>query len=127
MPLLSPEMYAEFGLPVLEKLSRAAGGLQVHCCGDWGRHAPQLAAADIRLRAVEFHYPFTTIEELAPLAAETVFVPYLAVDKQTKFRSTVEYWQWLIDHTDQWHRYWFAACEDTPEMRAFVSAVSASR
>jgi hypothetical protein len=111
-------------VPALEKLNRAAGGLQIHCCGEWGRHAATLAAARVNLRAVEFHYPFTKIEELAPLAGRTVFVPYITLDKQTQFRSTVEYWRWLLEQTDERHRYWFAACEDTPEVREFVAGMN---
>ena len=123
MPLLSPALYAEFGIPVLQKINRVAGGLQIHCCGEWGRHAPALAAAGLRLRAIEFHFPFTKIEELAPLADGTVFVPYIALDKQTRFRSLVEYWRWLLNETDDRHRFWFASCEDTPEQREFVTEI----
>jgi hypothetical protein len=125
MPLLSVEMYAKFGIPVLQKISRAAGGLQIHCCGEWGRHAATLAAADLPLRAVEFHYPFTRIEELEPLAGRTVFVPYIALDKQTRFRRATEYWRHLLANTDRRFRYWFAACEDTAEMRDFVREFTA--
>ena len=93
MPLLSPELYQQFGLPFLERLSREFGSLQVHCCGDWGRHVPAIVESGIHLRAAEFHYPFTTIEELAPLADATVFIPYIALDKQSDFASTTEYYE----------------------------------
>ena len=43
MPLLSVEVYEEFGIPCLERLGAEFGGLHLHCCGDWGRHAPALA------------------------------------------------------------------------------------
>jgi len=85
MPLLSAELYLEFGIPYVQRLNEAFGGVQIHCCGDWGRHAENLRAAGIRLHAAEFHYPFTDVEELAPLAAETVFATYLIPDRQTRY------------------------------------------
>jgi uroporphyrinogen-III decarboxylase len=34
--LLSPDLYEEFGLPYLNRISEAFGGLYYHCCGDFG-------------------------------------------------------------------------------------------
>ena len=34
--LLSPDLYREFGLPYLNRISEAFGGLYYHCCGDFG-------------------------------------------------------------------------------------------
>ena len=33
MPLLSPELYNEFGVPYVERISEALGGIFLHCCG----------------------------------------------------------------------------------------------
>ena len=121
MPLLSAERYEEFGIPALQKINRATGGLLIHCCGVWGRHAPALAAAGIKLRAIEFHYPFTSIEELEPLAGETVFIPYIALDRQSRFKTIPEYWRWLMTNTP--HRYWFGCWEAGEEYREVVEEV----
>lgn len=34
--LLSPDLFEEFGLPCLNRISDAFGGLYYHCCGDFG-------------------------------------------------------------------------------------------
>jgi uroporphyrinogen-III decarboxylase len=34
--LLSPDLYREFGLPYLNRISEAFGGIYYHCCGDFG-------------------------------------------------------------------------------------------
>ena len=112
MPLLAPEMYEQFSIPLLRKLDRAFGGLHIHCCGQWGRHAPTLAAADLNLLAVEFHHPYTTIEQLAPLPAQTVVVPYLAADQPTDFADAGQFYHHLLDSTDR--RFWFAFPSDDP-------------
>ena len=120
MPLLSPKMYREFGLPHLKKFQSALGGLHIHCCGDWGRHARTLQEAGLNLMAMEFHYPLTRSEELECLADQTVFVPYILLYRQDQFQNTAEYYRFLIEKSPANYRFWFACTEETPEMLAFV-------
>lgn len=122
MPLLSAKAYRTFATPYLRRLDQAFGGLLIHCCGDWGRHARTLADSGIRLRGVEFHYPFTQIEELDCLAADTVFIPYISLDKQDRFDSVSAYYDYLLTHTPDHYRYWFAWAEDSDEAVAFARA-----
>jgi hypothetical protein len=84
---------------------------------------PALVEADLPLRMVEFHYPHTRIEELAPLAeAGTVLVPYILLHKQDTFKSVTEYYRWLLENTPKSYRYWFAFGDDSDEARAFAVA-----
>lgn len=121
MPLLSAELFQEFGLPYTKRFADAFGGTHIHCCGDWGRHAANLRAAGIVPRAVEFHYPFTDIAELAPLAPETVFVTYIIPDRQDRYRDTFDYFRRLLADTP--HRFWFPLFGETPEGVAFIEEV----
>ena len=73
MPLLSAGLYKEFGIPYLHRIQAALGGLVIHCCGDWGRHAHNLKESGLRINAVEYHHPATRLEEIECLADETVF------------------------------------------------------
>ena len=120
MPLLSQKMYKEFGLPYLKKFQAALGGLLIHCCGGWGRHAPTLHEAGLKLLAMEFHYPLTRIEELECLADQTVFIPYILLYQQECFQNTAEYYRYLIENSPANFRFWFACTEETPEMLEFV-------
>jgi hypothetical protein len=120
MPLMSADMYKEFGIPYLRKIQDAMGGLHIHCCGDWGRHAENLKESGLDIKAVEFHYPATKIEELACLADETVFVPYIILDRQDEFRSVTEYYRHLMEETDPSYRFWFACADDSPDVLAFA-------
>ena len=106
MPLLSVELYREFGIPYLRRMERAFGGLHIHCCGDWGRHAPTLRDAELQILAMEFHYPHTRIDEIACLE-HTVFIPYILLDQQTQFNDQYAYFRYLIEETDTRIRYWF--------------------
>jgi hypothetical protein len=74
--------------------------------------------------AVEFHYPFTRIEELACLADKTVFVPYIMLDRQGEFESVTEYYRHLLQATGSSCRFWFACAGDSPEMRAFAREIA---
>lgn len=122
MPLVSPDMYAEFGLPYLKRMTDALGPCQIHCCGSWGRHARNLADSGIPIRSVEFFYPFTRIEELRPLAEKGVaFVPYISLDQcQGEFKTVEDYYRHLLKTTDDRHRFWFAFIEDTPQALDFT-------
>lgn len=118
MPLLSAELYQEFGIPYVKRLNEAFGGVQIHCCGEWGRHAENLRSAGIRLRAAEFHYPFTAIRELAPLADDTVFATYLIPDRQARYINQFDYYRRLIAETP--YRYWFPLTAESEEGRRFI-------
>ena len=87
-----------------------------------GIHFAKRAGLDIK--AVEFHYPFTEIEELACLADETVFVPYIMLEQQSEFQSVVEYYRYLVEETDPSFRFWFACRDDSPDMVAFAREVN---
>jgi hypothetical protein len=51
--MLSPALHDEFGVPYLNRLSEAFGGLYLHSCGDWTRLFPSLEK--IRgLKGIEF-------------------------------------------------------------------------
>jgi hypothetical protein len=120
MPLLSPKMYREFGIPHLKKMQSALGGLLIHCCGEWGRHARTLNESGLNLLAVEYHHPCTHLEELAPLAEQVVFIPHLIQHLQDEFKTTVEYYRYLLDTAPANCRFWFPLTEDTPETLAFA-------
>lgn len=126
MPLLSTESYRRFAVPYLRRLDQAFGGLLIHCCGDWGRHARTLVEADLNILAVEFHYPFTRLEELACLADRAVFIPYIMLNKQKEFASVAEYYRQLLDRARPGCRFWFACCDDSPEMQTFVTEASSA-
>jgi hypothetical protein len=120
MPLLSAKMYSEFELPHLKKMQAALGGLLIHCCGEWGRHARNLADANLNLLAVEYHHPCTKIEELASLADQVVFIPYLIGHLQEEFGRTLDYYRHLLDTCPPNYRFWFPLTEDSPESLAFA-------
>ena len=69
---------------------------------------------------MEFHYPLTRIEEIAPLAEQSVLIPFIMLDQQDRFRSQTEYFRYLIEQTDPAYRYWFNVLDDTAEAREFV-------
>ena len=106
MPLLSPQQYREFGLPYLKRVSDAFGGVFIHCCGEWGRHAEALAASGVNVLGVEFHYPFTRYEQIREHLPQAVLVPYLAEFRTKEFAGYVAYIEHLLDQLDPSARLW---------------------
>jgi hypothetical protein len=119
MPLLSAESYRDFGIPHLARLAHRFQGVQIHCCGRWGRHVPALLASGIRIRAVEFHHPFTTLAEVLPLAeAGAVLVPYFN-DREQPGADPWDFLAELLRVAPPWARFWFAL-GDEPGAQDFV-------
>jgi len=125
MPLMSADLYKEFGIPYLTRMTQALGPAQIHCCGEWGHHAANLAASDAAIRSVECWYPFTPVEQLRPLVDKgVVLVPLISLDKcNDRFGSAVEYYRDLLRTTDETHRYWFPLMDESQETFDFVNEI----
>lgn len=96
MPLLSPAMYREFGIPYVERISRAFGGVFIHCCGAYEHQISNLIHSDINILGLEFHYPHTRPEALfEAFGADVVFVPFLAPRGIEIFNSKPDYLRYL--------------------------------
>jgi hypothetical protein len=52
--MLSPELYREFALPYNNQLSRAFGGVHIHCCGNYAHNLDNLLAME-GIRSVQLH------------------------------------------------------------------------
>jgi len=124
MPLLPADLYEQFAVPRLKRFEQELGPLHIHCCGAYAQHVPTLIHAGLNIRAIEFHYPHTTIEDVRPLAERgTVLIPYIAIEHQREFDSILSYWRWLLDSTPDDVRFWFAAMDAAPDTQAFARAV----
>lgn len=112
MPLLSPELYKEFGIPYLKQVSDAFGGVFIHCCGEWGRHARVLAESGVRIVGMEFHHPFTDLDEIQEHLDGLVLLPVLSGLKENsppleafvedllaRRRGRTRFW---FGHNDAW-------------------------
>ena len=128
MPLIGADEYREFGIPCVEKMSRAFGGVHIHCCGQWGRHAANLARSSANILAMEFHHPYTRVEELEPLLGKVVLIPYIALsDPRAGFKSAVEYYRWLLKEHGREARFWFPFCGESEETLAFAAELGFNR
>ena len=66
--LMTPDLYREFGVPSLEKISEAFGGLYYHSCGDWGPFMDDVLSIK-GLRAINGHM---SPKELKPEYVEKI-------------------------------------------------------
>jgi len=64
MPLLGPDLYAEFELPCLKRIADAFGGVYIHCCGTFAWHLPALATSGVEIIGIECSNDHTPMEEL---------------------------------------------------------------
>jgi hypothetical protein len=120
MPLLSAQVYREFGIPCLRRFQEALGPLHIHCCGQYAHQVENLRAAGLKLLAMEYHHPATSIEELAPLAGQTVFIPFVIGHQAPEWPHPTDYYRHLLRTTPKHYRYWFACPDDDPQYRSFA-------
>jgi len=110
MPLLSPELYAEFEIPCLKRISDHFGGVFVHCCGQYAHHLENLRRSGVRLLGLEFHHPATCFEDLfAVFGDEIVYVPFLAPQARNQYPDMASYVPRLSAAASDQTRFWFAS------------------
>lgn len=61
--LLSPDLYEEFGLPYVNRISDTFNGVWVHCCARFKQHWPVFKKIH-NLRGIDTMYPFTSPDEI---------------------------------------------------------------
>jgi hypothetical protein len=108
MPLLSPELYAEFGLPYLERISKEMGGIFFHCCGIFRQHYEILAKSNVNFLGLEFQYPFAKPDELYNCFGSTIaFCPVLSFKGKKEFPNGLDFIKYLTKPEFNGMRRWF--------------------
>lgn len=78
LPLISAELYRDFELPQVRRISEAFNGVQIHCCGKYAHHLSVLRNSGVALRALEFHHPFTKFSDIHDVFGDDIaYIPYL--------------------------------------------------
>ncbi|HSQ79035.1 MAG TPA: uroporphyrinogen decarboxylase family protein [Candidatus Bathyarchaeia archaeon] len=89
--MLSPELHDEFGVPYLNRLSDAFGGVYIHSCGDWTRLFPSLEKVR-GLRGLEFggsEAPYDKV--LARFGGKTVLACRVGLNRDIRFAGMADY------------------------------------
>ena len=85
MPLLSPEMYRDFGMPYLRRMGQEFGAVFIHSCGSWIQHAEMIRDSTIPYLGVDHCYPYTKLEDIQAVLPNWVLQPGY------EFFKTLEY------------------------------------
>jgi len=98
-PMLSPEMYEEFCVPYVNRISDACGGVFIHCCGTFEHNFENLSKLH-NLRGINPSIPIVSWEQVLEYFEDVcVLVPGLNQKNQGLWSSTEEGRQWLRDNT----------------------------
>jgi len=113
MPLMSADLYKEFGIPYLERYSDAFGGVFFHCCGEWRHHMSNLAESDVNLLGFEYHHPHTTFDDIQDHFDDVVVVPFINwASDHAGYEDVESFRNDLIAKRRDGIRLWFADCEE---------------
>ena len=94
--MLSPELHDEFGVPYLNRLSDAFGGIYVHSCGDWTHLFPSLEKVR-GLRGLEFgasEAPYDKV--LARFGGKTVLACRIGLHRDIRFAGMADFVRKII-------------------------------
>lgn len=128
MPLLSPELYKDFGLPYVRRLADEFGGLFIHCCGEFSHHIDNLVSSRINILGMEFVYPNIDIERLfKSFGDEAVFVPNIMDKCVPEFGSMTEYFRYVNKLRTPDTRLWYILrpdLDDFSEQVEFLESIT---
>ena len=108
MPLLSTEMYAEFGLRYLKRIAEEFGGVFVHCCGSWLHHARSMAESGINYLGIDFCYPYAKIEEIQEFLPGLVLHPSFASHTKSEYEEYPAFVEGMLAKRRGDTTLWFA-------------------
>lgn len=123
MPLMSPELYREFGIPYMKRLAEAAGGAFLHCCGACEQHLESLAASGAPLRGFDYCEPYTRTEAVyAAFGPDKVYHPMVASEMLDAYGGSypayLEHHLAKVAPADM--RFWFAFQGEDPVRDATI-------
>ena len=108
MPLVSPELYKEFGLPYLKRISDAFGGVFVHSCGEWSHNAQVMAESGINYLGMDFCYPYSKIDVIQESLPNLVLQPGFEFFKKLEYADVCEFIEGMIQKRRGNTCLWFA-------------------
>ena len=114
--LLSPDLFEEFGLPYINRISDAFGGVAVHCCARFKKHWP----AFLRIRnltALDTMFPFTKPDEVYatfPGIVHSMGLDYAEGQRSFKNKGPDAWLQFLLERTPRTIRWQFVTDCDNP-------------
>jgi uroporphyrinogen-III decarboxylase len=109
MPLLSTNLYKEFGLPYLRRYSDEFGGVFIHCCGCWTHHMRLLAESDINILGFEYLHPHVTFDDIQAHFGDIVVVPTLSAVGDHGYPNYQSFARDLLAKRKDSVRLWFAS------------------
>jgi hypothetical protein len=115
--ILSPRLYEEFGLPYVNRIADAFGGIWLHCCATCRQHWPAFRKIH-GLRGLDTMYPYTNPQEV--FAAFPSIVHSIGLDYAESRRnfggSGPDGWlEFLLDHVPRSVRWAFVTGCDDPD------------
>lgn len=109
--MVSPELYEEFGLPYVNRISEAFGGIFFHSCQIKEPHFPNLLKIK-GLRGINFDLSgsadFGKIVEF--FGKKTVIVPHSYLCKGVPFKDEVGYVEYILEKVPEYVPLFFYVC-----------------
>lgn len=128
MPLISGDMYREFGLPYTRRMAEAFGGICIHCCGNWRQHLDAIAEVP-GLVAMDICYPESDPAQVFERLPQNVaFTWGVSTRGSARMPHFDEFLRILLDVAGRERRFYFLLCDGDPaQMGRCVEVIEAAR
>lgn len=128
--LLSPDLYREFGLPYVNRVSRAFGGIYIHCCGRFKAHWPVYKDIE-NLRGLDTMHPYThpaEVTEAFPDIVHTSGLDYAESVRNWKGKAPDAFTRFLLSSSPpSVRKIFFPIADATGAQKAQVAAIRGCR
>lgn len=96
----------------------------IHCCGQYARHLPALAASGITIHGLEVHYPETKVADVwAAFGDRVAITPYITPNGQAEFPSLASMVRSWKGKPHARGRFWFCTCPEWGNVEELKAAV----
>lgn len=97
LAIVSPDLYEEFGVPYLSRISDAFGGIMVHSCGDIGMNLDNLGRLH-NLKALNFQATESDFKAVVDaMGGDVLLIPTIGLNQPVQFSSNVEYTEHVLN------------------------------
>lgn len=124
MPLMSPVLYKEFGLPYMKRLADEFGGAFIHCCGEFEQHLPALVESGANIRGFDYAEPCTRTEAIfEAFGPNLVYHMGITTQGEAMWGSNVAFLEHLAKVAPQDMRFTFCFDASWPDTAPRAEAV----
>ncbi|MDR1599170.1 MAG: uroporphyrinogen decarboxylase family protein [Oscillospiraceae bacterium] len=126
MAMVSGDVYKEFGIPYLERISRRFGGLFIRCRGAFGRQLASLRDSGVNLLGLEYSHPYTRLADIFRVFEDSIVIaPRMGAKASEEYEGKAAFLGDMARRAPREARLWFTLRSEDPDFMAQLAIAQA--